>query len=111
MNIINFLVNINLCSGNTSIQPILHMVKVILDVVRIIVPIGLVVMTSLDVAKKVINPDDKDGQKKIMIRAIAALIVFLLPTIVNLSLKIVDWGTGKDVNNTSSSLSSCWKNA
>ena len=67
-----------------GIQDIINSVYKALDIIRIVVPIGLIVMTTLDVSKKVINPDDKDGQKKIMIRAIAALIVFLLPTIITL---------------------------
>ena len=111
MNIINLLFEWSWCAGEHSIQPILHMIKVILDVIRIVVPIGLIVMTTLDVAKKVINPDDKDGQKKIMIRAIAALIVFLLPTIISLAFKVVDWGSGKDgsYDNPLSGLSQCWR--
>ncbi len=111
MNIIDLIVSWSWCSGENSIQPVLHMIRILLDVIRIVVPIGLIVMTSFDIAKKVINPDDKDGQKKIMIRAIAALIVFLLPTIINLSLKVIDWGTGNDVTSDNGSLSACWRNA
>ncbi len=36
----------------------------VLKIVRIIVPIGLIAMTTMDITKKVINPEDKDGQKK-----------------------------------------------
>ncbi len=59
----------------------------VLKIVRIIVPIGLIAMTTMDITKKVINPEDKDGQKKIMLRLIAALIVFVIPTIINFILK------------------------
>lgn len=110
MNIVDFIINFSWCSGENSIQPVLHMIKILLDIIRIIVPIGLIIMTTLDVTKKVINPDDKDGQKKIMTRAIAALVIFLLPTIINISLKIIDWGTGTDVKENGE-LSSCWRNA
>ena len=101
------------CKGNSSILPVLHMIKVLLNIIRIVVPIGLIAFTTFDVVKKVINPDDKDGQKKIMTRAIAALIVFLIPTIINLTLKVIDIGTGKkvDSDSTSPSLSSCWAKA
>ncbi len=67
-----------------GIQDIINSVYKVIDIIRIVVPIGLIVMTTVDVSKKVINPEDKDGQKKIMIRAIAALIVFFLPTIIDL---------------------------
>lgn len=72
-----------------EIKKVINMVYTILDVIRIIVPIGLIVMTTLDVVKKVINPNEKEGQKKIMIRVIAALIVFLIPTIINIVLNII----------------------
>ena len=108
MNVINILEKISFdwcASGNGGLRSVFHMLKILLNIIHIIVPIALIVMTSLDVAKKIINPDDKDGQKKIMIRAIAALIVFLTPTIVNFSLKIID------ATSTDSHLSSCWDSA
>lgn len=59
-------------------------------VIRIIVPIGLIVMTTLDIIKKVINPNEKDGQKKIMIRVIAAVIVFFIPLFIQFIFKIAN---------------------
>ena len=87
------------------------MIKTILDILRIVVPIGLIVMTTMDIIKKVINPDDKEGQKKIMYRAIGALIVFFIPTFIRITFKVIDWGTGKDgsYDNAQSGLSQCWK--
>ena len=85
-------------------MPIINMVKTLLDVIRIVVPIGLIVMTSLDISKKVINPEDKDGQKKIMTRAIAALIIFLIPTLIKLTLSII--GAGTDIE-----ILECWEKA
>lgn len=113
MNFFNILAFSGWCSGANSIQPVFHMVKVVLNVVRIVVPIGLIALTTMDIVKKVINPDDKDGQKKIMIRAIAALIVFLIPTFISLTLKLIDWGTGNKATQRSNeqTLSNCWRNA
>ena len=88
------------------------MVKKILEVLRIIVPIALIVMTSLDVAKKVINPEEKEGQKKIINRAIAAVIVFLVPTIIRILLSIIDVGmnaaSGTASGESESNLRACW---
>jgi len=111
MNIINFIFSWSWCSGEHSIAPLLHLIKEILNIIRIIVPIGLILMTTLDISKKVINPDDKDGGKKIMIRAIAALIVFLVPTIISITFKIIDWSNGNDgsYDNPTSGLSQCWR--
>lgn len=72
-----------------DVQNVISALLTILDIVRIVVPIGLIAMTTIDITKKVINPEDKDGQKKIMIRALSALIVFLSPIIVNLVLNFV----------------------
>lgn len=111
MNIINFLFSWDWCSGEHSFANVFAMLKQILNILRIIVPIALVVMTTLDITKNVINPDDKDGQKKIMIRAIAALIVFLVPTMIKLTFRVIDWGRNVDGTyaNAESGLSKCWR--
>ena len=81
MFIINILVEgFNGWCSETGVQNTFHLIKSILEVLRIAVPIGLMVMTTLDIMKKVINPNEKDGQKKMMTRAIAALIVFFIPS-------------------------------
>lgn len=73
-----------------GVKGVISFVYNIISVIRIIVPIALVVMTSFDIAKKVIDPSEKEGQQKIMRRALAALIVFFIPTFVDLFLKIAD---------------------
>ena len=80
--------------NSAGVRSVLGMIDNILKIIRWVVPIGLIFMTSLDVAKKVINPEDKDGMKKIMHRVAAALIVFLVPTMINLVLKLVNIGNG-----------------
>ena len=92
--------------GSSGVQAVLGMINNILKIIRWVVPIGLIIMTSLDVAKKVINPEDKEGIKKIMYRVVAALIVFLAPTMINFVLKLVNIGNGKSggaINNGNSS--------
>ena len=78
-----------------GVQKVISMIYSILDIIRIVVPIALIVMTSLDIAKKVINPSDKEGQQKILSRVIAAVIVFFIPTLVNLFFTI----TGIEISN------------
>ena len=81
--------------NSQDVKNIISALMKILDIVRIVVPIGLIVMTTLDITKKVINPDEKDGQQKIMIRALSALIIFLSPIIVNLVLNFMGIDTSK----------------
>ncbi len=94
-----------------EVQSVFHLIKSLLDIIRITLPIILVIMTSLDIAKKVINPTEKDGQKKIMTRVIAAVIIFLVPVFIQLVFRVIDWGNGNDgsYNNAESGLSRCWK--
>ena len=100
------------CDGvNGGVSPILHLIKTVINVLRVVVPIALIMMTSMDIVKKVINPDDKDGQKKIMTRAIAALIVFLVPTIINFALWVIDKANGTNVGKQNTGLVKCWEDA
>lgn len=110
MEFINLLEFTGWCN-DSHIQDVFSVIRNVLEIIRIVVPIGLIVMTVMDVMKKVLNPNEKEGQKKIMTRAIAAVIVFLIPTIITITLKIVDAGKGSnsDVEGDSKvNLSACW---
>ena len=110
MNLINILATeFSGWCNEEGVRQAIHLVKSILEVLRIVVPIGLILMTTLDITKKVINPDEKDGQKKIMNRALAALIVFLLPTFIGLVFKIIDIGknSGNAYEDSKSSIKAC----
>ena len=93
-----------------GVQKILYIVRTLINIIRWIVPIGLIVMTSLDIAKKVLDPDEKEGQKRIMHRVIAALIVFLIPLFIRIVLGLVDIGL-KNGNNPYASTVDCWNKA
>lgn len=112
MEYINFLFDWNWCA-QPGVQDVFNIIKGVLTVVRIAVPIGLIAMTTMDITKKIINPEDKDGQKKIMTRAIAALIVFLIPTLISITFKVIDWGlaTSGTYKNAETRLSDCWNGA
>ena len=100
------------CAPGSGLVTVFGIVKTCLNVIRLIVPIGLVVMTVLDVSKNVINPDEKDSMKKIGNRMIAAVVVFLIPTIVNIIMGLVDVALGSGAgSNYEYNLSDCWKNS
>lgn len=98
--------------GQDEVIKIFHLAKYILTLIRWIVPIGLIVMTSWDLFTKVLNPDNKDAQKKIMNRAVAAVIVFFIPTIVNIVMWIFDQASdpGKSIQGDASCVSA-WRNS
>ena len=43
-----------------GVQKILNMMNDIVGIIRWVVPIGLIIMTSIDILRKVINPLEKD---------------------------------------------------
>jgi hypothetical protein len=110
MFILDNLANFDWCRDGSGIIKAMSFIKAILNVIRILVPIGLVGFTVFEVVKKVINPDDRDFMKKIGNRIIAAVVVFFVPLIVSLVLKIIDIGTG-NTSASSNSLGRCWDKA
>lgn len=99
------------CDDGSGLIQVFGIIKVCLNAIRLIVPIGLVVMTVLDISKNVINPDEKDSMKKIGNRLIAAVIVFLVPTIVNIIMGLVDVALGAGTVDNNNSLVDCWTKA
>lgn len=93
-----------------GVLTVFKILKAGLGLVRLLIPIGLIIWTMVDVFKNVLNPDDKDSRKKILNRVIAAVVVFLIPNLVNLVMNLVDVGLGSgkgyDYN-----ISECWKKA
>lgn len=110
MNIVDLLFSFNCTNPGAPsyVKPIFDIIKTVLTIIRIVVPIGLIVLTTFDVIKKVIDPNEKEGQKKVMLRAISALIVFLIPTVINIAISIIDAGKPERTK-VESSLSACWK--
>lgn len=84
-------------------------IKTLLTWVRIAVPIGLIALTIVDVSKKTLKPDDKDGQKKILTRLIASVIVFFVPVMVRFVLRLVDAGMGNGNQMDSIRSQSCYE--
>ena len=95
----------NWCADE-GVQKVIGLIKILLEVVRYAIPIGLIVMTSLDVFKKVINPDEKEGQQKIIKRAIAAVLVFFVPVLIDIVMHLISVGGG-NVNN--GNVGNCWE--
>ena len=72
-----------------GVKNVLSLVYSVVDVIRYIVPIVLIIMTSIDISKKVIDPNEKEGQQKILRRALAAIIIFLIPILIKLVMGIL----------------------
>ncbi len=99
------------CTCDSGVIKALSFIKNIINIVRWVVPIGLIGFTSYEMIKKVINPEDREFKKHITNRVIAAVIVFFVPFMITIILKIVDIGRGAgdtDGDDTRSSLEKCW---
>lgn len=97
------------CTG--ELKTILAIVKAIINVIKWAIPILLIVMGTLDIAKIVIsgNQDEKEvkaATKKLTTRVIYAIIIFLIPTIVTGILSLV-FGVGK----TDTTIMDCYNDA
>ena len=63
----------------------------ILNYIKILGPILVVILSSMDFAKAIIASDDesmKKAEKKLMIRLVLAVALFLVPTLVSVMLSI-----------------------
>ncbi len=89
------------CS-DPALAGVLTVVKRILLLIQIIAPILLIIAASVKLTHMVKNPDDKKKTKIIINSFIAALVIFLIPVIVN----VLMLALGENTN-----ISSCWNNA
>lgn len=96
------------CEG---LGPIVSVVKTLFNIIKILVPIALLIMGVIDLAKAVLASDEKEikgAESKLVKRAIAAVAVFFAVTIVDVIMGMVGKGeTGSD-GTTASSWSACW---
>ena len=82
----------------------------VFPVLQIGIPIILIVLGTLDLAKAVISSDDKavkEAQSKLIKRCIYAILVFFIVTLINLVFSMVGNITG---NEALERWSQCWSN-
>lgn len=78
---------------------IIYLTKVFLNILRFLVPLMLIFKLVIDIYKRVLNPKDDEGLKMIKNRIIAAVIVFLVPTLVGLIITFISKVADGNVNN------------
>lgn len=108
-NILNCSGNITSCCTAPGIASFMVILKRIIELIRIIVPILLILMITIEVGKIMMNPDDKKKLKSVYNKVLATIIIFLLPTILNAILNSVEgqpqviacWNAAQDENRIS----------
>ncbi len=79
----------SICDG---LEPVLRIVGIVVWGIRVVVPIILIVIGMIDLAKAVTEKSEdeiKKAQQKLVKRAIAAVLVFLVVSLVSLVMTIV----------------------
>lgn len=87
---------------------IIYFIKIIINVIFIIVPIGVIVMGLIDLSKSTISSNEEEQKKKSKLflkRIISAVLVFAVPWIVNVIMGLL----GELTSNVN--LADCWNNA
>ena len=90
------------CCQDYSLITLLDIVRKIFDIIQIIVPIFLIVMATFNFIILVANPETKNGIKKIINQFLAALIIFFIPTFLNVVLNMMP---------SSFQIADCWNQA
>ncbi len=88
---------------------VVNIVSLIIKSIQIVVPILLIIWGMIDFAKSVVGGDEdkiKAGQKTFMRRLIAAIVVFLVITVVQLAVRLVGQ-VGASGTDDSNSIWSC----
>lgn len=90
------------CCSDYGLVGILNVTKAIFNVIQYVIPIILIVVATVQFVQLTINPELKDGFRKVLNKVIAAVIIFVLPILVDVLL-----GT----TSTNFSVASCWQQA
>jgi cell wall-associated NlpC family hydrolase len=95
------------CCNDYALAGLLSIIRSGMDIVQIIVPIILIISGTVSFIQLMIKPDDEKGalKKALGNKFTAAIIVFLLPFIVNL---VLDWTAN---SYTTFNVVSCWQAA
>jgi len=102
-----------LACTDEDMKVLFGVIQTVMNVIRWVIPIILIVMGTMDIAKVVTtsNNDEKEvkaATKKLTTRVIYAIVIFLIPTIVSLIFKLLpsNIGAGADLNGNN--WKDCW---
>ena len=94
-NLVYFLSNAQTTSDGdfcTTLAPVLRIIGIVVFAIKVFVPIILIVMGMIDLAKAVTEKSEdkiKEAQNRLIKRAIAAVLVFLVATLVGIIFTVI----------------------
>lgn len=83
----------------TGLGTLVGIVKNVLTIIQILIPIGLIIFGTIDLGRAVIAGDEKqikENQQRLLKRALAAVLVFLVVTIVTFIMQFIGGTQWKD---------------
>ena len=92
LNLINVLNNVYAEKVWDELEPVLRIGGIAIFIIKLVVPIMLIIVGMLDMSKAVTEKDEnkiKDAQHKLIKKAIAAVLVFLIVTIVGVLMNLI----------------------
>ena len=99
---------ITFCEENNVLLTF-QIIGYVLFIAKIIIPLLLIILGTIDCAKAAISSNDKANQEalsSLIRRIIAAVIIFLIPTIVSFVLSLID-GVSEFENNSWTNCTNC----
>ncbi len=103
---INLLISTSNCA-DYALANMLNTVHQVVNMIAIIVPILLIISIIFSLVGFLVNVEQKNKSKKIIQKVAAAIIVFLLPTIIDTTMSLLDYAGG-DVESNNFQVASCW---
>ena len=106
------------CCSDYGLMRILDVLRRITDIVQIVVPILLIIALVIKLSQMMMNPEEKKEMKKIYNMGIAAVVIFFIPMLVDMTLGMMPssfqlascWNTAKQQSSTISSSSHTYIN-
>lgn len=92
--------SLDTCCNDPGLVGILSITIKIFELIQIVVPIILILAGTIQFVQLTVNPELKDGFRKVLNKVIAAIIIFLLPVLMDAILT---------ATSSNFSISSCWK--
>jgi len=80
---------INSCCSDYTLARSLSIFNNIINLIHILIPIILILMITVNIYQLMSNPDEEKLKKKLLNKVIATVIIFMMPTFVNVVLSII----------------------
>ena len=101
--------DVGTCCSNYAMVGVLDIGRKLVNLIQLFAPLVLMGASIFQLVKMIINPDDKKGLKNISNKLIAAVIIFFIPIVFDISIGILPedfsfsacWNTAKSMNEVS----------